>query len=193
MDIRTQQVRVSLADHRASGIGSSMDWQVSQSGHITLSSKPDAGTVRAALGRSGVTKASDKREGDGATPLGRYPLRRVLYRADRVAAPKTALPVRPLRPDDGWCDAPDDAAYNRPVRRPYPASHEALWREDGLYDIILVLGHNDDPPIRGAGSAIFLHCKRGDYEPTEGCVALDPVHVRALLAEARPGDWLTIR
>ncbi len=192
MDIRAYSFRMSLADHRAFGDRFPMDWQVSRNGHITLSSEPKGGTVRAALGRSGVTKASDKREGDGATPLGRYPLRRVLYRADRISAPATALPCRALRPDDGWCDAPDDPAYNRPVRRPYPASHEALWREDGLYDIILVLGHNDDPPVSGDGSAIFLHCKRGDYEPTEGCIALDPDHVRELLAAARPDDWLTI-
>nr|WP_233128282.1 L,D-transpeptidase family protein [Maricaulis sp. W15] len=178
----------SLADHRISRYVFWMEWQVSQNGSLVL----DTGTVRAALGRSGVTKASDKREGDGATPLGCYPLRRVLYRADRTDPPQTALPCRPLRRDDGWCDAPEDPAYNRPVRLPYPASHETLWREDGLYDIILVLGHNDDPPVSGAGSAIFLHCKRGDYEPTEGCVALDPVDVRALLAAARAGDSLRI-
>jgi len=179
---------MSLADHRFPGYGLHMEWQVSQIGSLTL----DTDMVRAAIGRSGVTKASDKREGDGATPLGCYPLRRVLYRADRVEPPQTALPSRPLLPDDGWCDAPEDPAYNRPVRRPYPASHEALWREDELYDIILVLGHNDDPPASGAGSAIFLHCKRGDYEPTEGCVALAPADVRALLAAARPGDTLMI-
>jgi L,D-peptidoglycan transpeptidase YkuD (ErfK/YbiS/YcfS/YnhG family) len=165
-----------------------MEWQVSQNGSLAL----EADTVPAALGRAGVTKASDKREGDGATPLGCYRLRRVLYRADRIARPVTVLPCRAIREDDGWCDAPGDPAYNRPVRLPYPASHEALWREDGLYDIILLLGHNDDPPIAGSGSAIFLHCKRGDYEPTEGCVALAPEHVRTLLAAARPGDGLRI-
>lgn len=165
-----------------------MDWQVSRTGQIDLGGR----NVRAALGKGGITDASDKREGDGATPLGRYALRRVMYRADRVTAPDTALPVRAIRPDDGWCDAPDDPAYNRPVRKPYPASHEDLWREDGLYDIILVLGHNDDPPVPGAGSAIFLHCKRGEYEPTLGCVALDPDDVCALLAQAKPGDTLEI-
>jgi L,D-peptidoglycan transpeptidase YkuD (ErfK/YbiS/YcfS/YnhG family) len=165
-----------------------MDWQVSPDGTLKLGTR----TVRAALGRTGITEASAKREGDGATPLGRYPLRRVLYRADRVECPETALPVRAIRPDDGWCDDPADPAYNRPVRKPYMASHEDLWREDGLYDIILVLGHNDDPPQPGAGSAIFLHCKRGDYEPTQGCIALAPEDVRALLAVAKPGDTLTI-
>lgn len=165
-----------------------MDWQVSQTGQLDLGGR----TVRAALGKGGITEASAKREGDGATPLGRYALRRVLYRADRVDAPRTALPFRPIRPDDGWCDDPGDPAYNRPVRKPYPASHEDMWRDDGLYDIVLVLGHNDDPPVPGAGSAIFLHCKRGDYEPTQGCIALDPSDVLDLLARARPGDTLTI-
>lgn len=179
---------LSLADHRVFRQTGIMDWQVSRTGHLALGARK----LRCALGKGGITLASEKREGDGATPLGRYPLRRVMYRADRVERPVTALPVREIREDDGWCDEPDDAGYNRPVRRPYAASHEALWREDGLYDIILVIGHNDDPPVPGLGSAIFLHCKRGDYEPTEGCVALDPDDVRAFLAEARPGDYLVI-
>jgi L,D-peptidoglycan transpeptidase YkuD (ErfK/YbiS/YcfS/YnhG family) len=165
-----------------------MDWIVSGSGSINL-----AGTrARAALGRSGICPQNSKQEGDGATPAGRYALRRILYRADRMALPQTALPTRPIRADDGWCDDPLDSAYNRPVRLPYPAAHETLYREDGLYDIILVVGHNDDPASAGAGSAIFLHCKRGDYEPTEGCVALDPADVQWLLSKARPGDDLVI-
>jgi len=165
-----------------------MDWLVSTDGYFTLADK----RVRAALGKGGVTPQADKREGDGATPLGRYEIRRVLYREDRVERPVCAFPVRAIRPDDGWCDAPDDPAYNRPVRKPYQASHEDLMREDGLYDILVVLGHNDDPPVAPLGSAIFLHCKRGDYEPTQGCVALAPDDVRAFLKAARPGDHLVI-
>ena len=165
-----------------------MDWQVSRTGQIDLGGR----TVRAALGKGGITDASDKREGDGATPLGRYALRRVMYRADRVDAPDTALPVRAIRPDDGWCDAPDDPAYNRPVRKPYPASHEDLWREDGLYDIILVLGHNDDPPVPGAGSAIFLHQWRRPGYPTEGCLAFRREHIREIAALAVPGTRLIV-
>ena len=126
--------------------------------------------LRCALGASGVTRA--KREGDKATPAGRFPLRRVLYRPDRVAAPRTALPVAPMNPDDGWCDAPGDANYNRLVRLPYAVSHERLWREDALYDLVAVLGFNDAPRARGRGSAIFVHLARPGYTPTEGCVAL---------------------
>jgi len=126
--------------------------------------------LRCAIGRGGI--ARDKREGDGATPLGRWPLRRVLFRPDRLEAPETRLPVAPLAAEDGWCDDPNDAAYNKPVRLPYPGRHERLWRADGVYDVLVVLAHNDDPPVPGRGSAIFLHVARPDYAPTEGCVAL---------------------
>ncbi len=147
--------------------------------------------VRCALGRSGVIASELKREGDGASPLGVWPIQRVLYRADRIAAPITALPISAILEDDGWCDAPDDPAYNRPVRLPYPASCERMWRDDEVYDIVCVLGHNDPPRAR-FGSAIFLHCARPDYSPTEGCIALARADLEALLALAGPGASLEI-
>ncbi len=150
------------------------------------------GAWRAALGRGGVTGAALKREGDGASPMGDWPMRRVFYRPDRLAPPATALPRVPLQPWDGWCDAPDDPLYNRPVTRPYPASHEALWRDDGRYDVIVELGYNDDPPLSGRGSAIFLHVAAPDYAPTEGCIALALPDLLALLGEAEPGSILRI-
>jgi len=144
--------------------------------------------VPCALGRGGVRNVEDKREGDGAGPAGVWPMRRVFYRPDRRAPPQTRLPLVALAPHDGWCDAPDDPAYNRRVALPYTASTEALWREDSLYDLIVELGYNDDPPVPGKGSAIFLHCARPGYPPTEGCVALAHADLEALLALASPGD-----
>ena len=85
-----------------------------------------AQVFRAALGRAGITRR--KREGDLATPQGKFLLREVLYRPDRIAIPRTRLPFRALELEDGWCDAADDPRYNRRVRLPYPASAEALWR-----------------------------------------------------------------
>ena len=149
--------------------------------------------VRCALGRGGVVPAALKREGDGASPAGVWALRKVLYRSDRGPPPATALPAAPIAPDDGWCDDPADPAYNRPVRHPYPASAERLWREDEVYDVIVVLGHNDDPVRPGAGSAIFLHLARPDYAATEGCVALARGDLDALLRQAAPGDAVEIR
>jgi L,D-peptidoglycan transpeptidase YkuD (ErfK/YbiS/YcfS/YnhG family) len=135
---------------------------------------------RCCIGRSGIRL--DKAEGDGATPPGLLPLRRVLFRADRGPAPQTGLPVEPIAPEDGWCDAPGDEFYNRPVRLPYTGRHETLWRGDEVYDIVGVLGWNDAPVVPGRGSAIFLHLARPDYRPTEGCIALAAPDLRALLA-----------
>lgn len=135
---------------------------------------------RAALGR-GLVRA-DKREGDGATPSGALPLRRVLYRADRVRRPRCTVPVLPLAPHDGWCDDPAHAEYNHLVRLPHDGRHEELWRPDAIYDVIGVLGWNDQPVVPGRGSAIFLHVARPDYAPTEGCVALALPDLRAVLA-----------
>ncbi len=149
--------------------------------------------TRCALGRGGVIAAADKREGDGATPLGVWPMLRALYRPDRGAALVTALPVATISPQDGWCDDVGDRAYNRPVSLPYPGRCERMWREDGLYDIVVVLAHNDDPPVPGLGSAIFLHCASPAFQTTEGCVALARSELEALLALAGPGDGLEVR
>ena len=134
---------------------------------------------RCALGRGGVRP--DKREGDGATPAGLFPLRRLLYRADRLARPNSKLPMAEIQPTDGWCDDPGDAAYNRAVMLPHGASAESMWRSDELYDLVVITGHNDNPVVPGEGSAIFIHVASPDYGPTEGCVALARQDLLALL------------
>lgn len=149
--------------------------------------------TRCALGKGGSVAASEKREGDHKSPLGDWPLRHVFYRPDRQPPPMTELALVPLTPFDGWCDDPRAAAlYNRHLLLPSPWSCERLWRDDGVYDFIVVLGHNDAPAVAGLGSAIFLHLKRGDYEGTEGCVALAVDDMLTVLALARAGDILRI-
>jgi L,D-peptidoglycan transpeptidase YkuD (ErfK/YbiS/YcfS/YnhG family) len=139
-----------------------------------------ADIFRCAIGKRGV--AEHKQEGDGATPLGTLKLRRVLYRADRLAAPVCVVPLEPIAPDDGWCDDPTHADYNRMIRLPHDGRHEELWRGDQVYDIVGVLDWNLSPVVRGIGSAIFLHVARADYAPTEGCIALDLPDLRRVLA-----------
>ncbi len=139
---------------------------------------------RCAVGRGGIHL--EKREGDGVSPVGCWPIRQVYYRADRMEKPVTALPCTPIDRLDGWCDEPSDPNYNRKVRLPYAASHEEMWREDALYDIVVVLGHNDDPVVPGAGSAIFLHLARETYSPTAGCAALSREDLLEFLARAEP-------
>jgi L,D-peptidoglycan transpeptidase YkuD (ErfK/YbiS/YcfS/YnhG family) len=148
------------------------------------------GATRAVCGKGGVR--ADKREGDGASPAGTFPLLYGFYRPDRVAWPKTDLPMTALRPDFGWCDAADDPHYNALVTLPYSASHEQLWREDDLYDLLVVIGYNTDPVVPGKGSAIFLHVARPDFSPTVGCIAVaEPVLV-SLLSLLGPGSTITI-
>lgn len=147
-------------------------------------------SVDCALGRAGIRP--EKREGDGATPAGTWPLRRVLYRADRLAAPATKLSLQEIKEDDGWCDDPARPEYNRPVTFPFEGSAERLWREDALYDVIVVIGHNDDPPAANLGSAVFVHVAETGYAPTGGCVALALGDLLALLADAAPGDSIAI-
>jgi L,D-peptidoglycan transpeptidase YkuD (ErfK/YbiS/YcfS/YnhG family) len=152
----------------------------------------DGRIMRCSLGRSGVVEEKNKREGDGATPLGRWPMRQVFWRPDRMTRPETGLAVSALTPALGWCDDPAHPLYNGLVELPFPASHEKLWREDHVYDLIIVLGYNDTPVVPGKGSAIFLHLARPDFSPTEGCVACQAADLLDLLKAAQPGDELAI-
>ncbi|ATC33623.1 hypothetical protein CA606_15490 [Caulobacter vibrioides] len=153
----------------------------------------DGRVVRCALGKAGVIAAAEKREGDNKSPLGVWAMREVWYRPDVYPqGPNTALPVRATRPEDGWCDAPGDPNYNLPVTLPYPASAEQMWRDDAVYDLVVILGHNDTPPVPGMGSAIFMHLAREGYLGTEGCVALARADIEAVLAAAQPGDAVEI-
>jgi len=131
------------------------------------------------IGRGGV--AADKREGDLKTPVGRFPLRVCFYRPDRLDPPETGLKTIALTPMDGWCDDPCDPLYNLHVTLPFAASHEKLWREDPVYDLIIPIGYNDETITPGKGSAIFMHLMREDGVETEGCLALKKKDFLALL------------
>ncbi|MEZ5690691.1 MAG: L,D-transpeptidase family protein [Rickettsiales bacterium] len=127
-------------------------------------------TYRCAIGKNGFSK--NKQEGDNRTPLGVFPLCELWYRADKISAPTTHLPLKIITQNDGWCDDVNSPDYNNHVKLPFEFSHEKLWREDDVYDLIIPLGYNDSPIVRGKGSAIFVHIAKPDYSGTEGCVAL---------------------
>ncbi len=142
------------------------------------------------IGYGGVS--DHKQEGDGTTPVGAWPAREVFFRGDRITQPITKLPCQSLSPRDGWCDDPLDSQYNRRVELPYPASHEVMMREDGLYDLIVVLGYNDEPVVAGRGSAIFLHVAAPDLKPTQGCIALRPRDLLRVVSAFVPGDIVEV-
>jgi len=157
---------------------------------LTLSFKDK--TIPCAIGRYGACLAEDKAEGDGCTPLGSWPIKGVLFHPGRSAPPAgLTLPWRWVRDHDGWSDDPADPSYNRPVRLPHPFSSETLARNDPLYDVIVVLGHNDAPPEPGKGSAIFFHVWN-EGKPTEGCVAIARDEMDLILPDLTPDDLIDI-
>jgi L,D-peptidoglycan transpeptidase YkuD (ErfK/YbiS/YcfS/YnhG family) len=167
-----------------------MDITVRRTGDLHVADWGE-GPRRCAVGRTGI--GMKQREGDGLTPAGAWPLRQVLYRADRLDRPRTVLPVAAIEPDQAWCDAPQDPNYNRLVRLPHASPDEHLWREDSLYDLIVVVGYNDAPVVPGKGSAIFLHLAQPDYGPTEGCVALRREDLSQALAQLEAQDRLIVQ
>ena len=148
-------------------------------------------TYRCSHGKNGCTFA--KVEGDGKSPVGVFPLRRVFYRADKVAKPKTGLPVLAIAEQMGWCDDSACPEYNTLIELPFAGSHEKMWRDDDVYDLVVEIGYNDDPVVPGKGSAIFMHCARDGYSGTEGCVALGVEDLLAVLAELWDGSTIEIK
>ena len=144
------------------------------------------------VGKAGLIAATRKCEGDMATPVGNWPLRRVYFRPDRLDPPDTTLPLVPIHKNLGWCDDPANLAYNQTVELPFTDSHETMWRDDSLYDIVVELGYNDAPPVAGLGSAIFLHLREPHTRHTAGCVAVTRDDMLAMLAEAGPATTLRV-
>ena len=144
-----------------------------------------------ALGRGGIK--ANKREGDGGTPRGRFRLRRLWWRADRVPRPMNHLPVRPITAADGWCEDPADRRYNRPIRMAAGQPGDRLRRDDHLYDFIIEIDHNTRPRIAGRGSAVFIHLARPGLAPTAGCVAMPSARLRRLLERIGKGTLIVIR
>jgi L,D-peptidoglycan transpeptidase YkuD (ErfK/YbiS/YcfS/YnhG family) len=143
------------------------------------------------LGRANI--AADKREGDGATPYGRYRLTRLWWRADRLPRPHTALPVRRIDPALAWCEDPADRRYNRPFKRSANEPGDRLWRDDHLYDLVIEISHNTRPRVAGRGSAVFVHLARPDRSATAGCVALAGKDLLRLLERLGPKTRIDIR
>ena len=149
------------------------------------------GNTRAAIGAAGVS--STKREGDKATPAGHFPLPFGMYRPDRIKLPDTGLPMTPLHEAHAWVDDPNDPKYNQLVELPYAAHTEEMWRGDGIYDLLVVVGYNMDPTRPGAGSAIFLHIARPNFAPTEGCIAIERSALLDLVTLLGTDSTITIR
>jgi L,D-peptidoglycan transpeptidase YkuD (ErfK/YbiS/YcfS/YnhG family) len=133
-----------------------------------------------------------KREGDGKSPVGRWLIQSASFRADRLGFRIPHRGLVPLRPDDGWCDDASHRAYNRPVKLPFAAGHEGLWRDDTAYDVVMVTAHNQRPRQRHGGSAIFFHLIHEGATCTAGCIAVSLADMRKILGIVKGRISLTI-
>jgi L,D-peptidoglycan transpeptidase YkuD (ErfK/YbiS/YcfS/YnhG family) len=147
-------------------------------------------TVPVALGRGGIR--ANKREGDGGTPKGTFRPRQLWWRPDRHPRPRTFLPVRPIGPQDAWCEDPQSRHYNQPVRLERGRGGDRLTRADHLYDFIIEIDHNTSPRIAGRGSAVFLHLARDNFGPTAGCVSMTKSAMLRLLQRLGPETRIVI-
>ena len=131
------------------------------------------------FGRDGVTK--NKTEGDWCTPIGIFPVRKIYYRNDKIKKLDTQVETIPISKDDAWCDDKERNEYNTFIKLPFNGSYENLWRDDDLYNIIVVIGYNDEPIVKERGSAIFIHIANNEMQYTKGCLAIKKEDMISLL------------
>ena len=135
--------------------------------------------VKCAIGKRGIGKK--RREGDLITPKGLFKIKKVYFRKDKVRGLKTKFSMKAITKNMGWCDDPESNKYNQLIKYPFPFNAEKLYRNDNIYDIVIVLDFNSKPIKKNKGSAIFLHVAKKNYKPTRGCVAIKKNELKKLL------------
>ena len=121
------------------------------------------------IGKYGFTKK--KIEVDKKTPRGLFRLDNLFFRKKMYNSPKTKLKKIMIKKNMGWCDDPKSQKYNSLIKISKKFNHEKMFRNDGKYDLLIPIKYNMKNPVKGKGSAIFLHLTK-DYKSTNGCIAL---------------------
>ena len=125
---------------------------------------------KCALGKSGIGKK--RIEGDNITPKGTFKIIKIYYRKDRIKKINSVFKIIEIKKNMGWCDDPESKKYNQLIKLPSKYRHEKLFRNDRIYDLMIVLNYNMSPVIKNKGSAIFIHIAKNNYNKTKGCIAL---------------------
>jgi L,D-peptidoglycan transpeptidase YkuD (ErfK/YbiS/YcfS/YnhG family) len=146
--------------------------------------------LRCSIGKRGIS--IKKREGDKKTPKGEFKLKYILYRKDRIINIKTKLKKIVIKKKMLWCDDPNSSYYNKIINYPSKYRAEKLWRNENIYDIIIVIDYNLNPVIKNKGSAIFLHIAKKKYQPTKGCIAVSKKNIKLLISKINKKTKLKI-
>ena len=145
--------------------------------------------TEAYVGKNGCD--TDKREGDGKTPVGVYEIRRGF---GLNTPPAVSIDYTQLQGGEQWVDDVASARYNQWVTRDTTPvdwnSAEDLPSETEAYKYVAVIEYNTDNIVKGAGSAIFLHCSKG--RPTSGCISVSEDAMVKILGLIKPGTRIAI-
>ena len=161
--------------------------------HIFIKKKKlilDKYRIKCAIGKRGI--GNKKREGDKITPKGKFKIKTILYRKDRVSSFKSKITKLSIKKDMGWCDDAKSKKYNKLIKLPFKGSAEKLYRKDNTYDIILVLNYNLNPIRKGKGSAIFIHVARKNYRNTLGCIAVSKKNLKKIIKKTNKSTIVNI-
>ena len=131
--------------------------------------------AKCAIGKRGI--GFKRKEGDFITPKGKYKVKYILYRKDRIKKIQSKIKKIIIKKNMGWCNDTESTKYNKLIKLPSSNSHEKLYKKERIYDLVLVLNYNMNPIVKGKGSAIFIHVAKKNYKKTEGCVALKKIHL----------------
>ena len=130
--------------------------------------------AKCSVGKRGI--GLKRKEGDLITPKGKYKIKYIMYRKDRVKIQSKIKKII-IKKEMGWCDDPNSRHYNKIVKLPSSYKHEKLYKKENIYDIIIVLNYNMNPIVKNKGSAIFIHVAKKNYKKTEGCIAVKKAHL----------------
>ena len=126
-------------------------------------------SIKCVIGKNGLNK--NKKEGDKSTPIGKFKLGPLYWRADKIEKPETNISCKKINKNMGWCNDIDSRFYNKEIKVNKKIKHEKLFRKDYKYNLFLVIKYNDKKIIKGKGSAIFIHLTK-NYKKTAGCIAV---------------------
>ena len=135
--------------------------------------------VKCSIGKRGI--GLKKKEGDLVTPRGKFRIKYILYRNDRISKFKSKIKKITIKKNMGWCDDPNSINYNKLIKFPFTYSAEKLYKRNNTYDLIIVLNFNMNPIIKNKGSAIFIHIAKQNFQKTAGCVAISKKHMKKVI------------
>ena len=167
-------------------------WKPASAAWPVLYGKSGLAWGRGALGTD--EPGRHKQERDGRAPAGVFRIG-TIYTYDGALPAGAKFPFHTVGPGDAWVDDVASPDYNRHVA--IDPAHPPPWFEkqkmrhgDFAYRWLVEIRHNSDPPLPGAGSAIFFHIRRGVARPSAGCTTMAEENLVALIrwlrAERQP-------